>query len=692
MKKFILFAIGAAVLALLPGPAGAQVIETVAGGIASPAPAISISLDHATGIAVDGNGNFYIADTNHHIVRRVGTDGNAVTVAGTASPGFSGDGGPATQAQLNAPADVLVDAAGNLFISDSGNSRIRKIDANGIITTIAGDGYQRFFGDNGPATQASLWGPGPIAFDEQGNLFITDAGNIRIRRVGTDGTITTVAGTGISGYAGDGGAATAATFSSPQGLAARGGELFIADMGNNRIRKVSTNGIITTIAGNGGQNYYSSGDGGPALQASINAPTDVAFDSSGNLYVSEYFNRVRKIDTNGIIDAFAGQPDQGFSGDGGPATQAMMSHTYGVAVDALGQVFIADTYNWRIRKVDPYGVITTVAGCGGPYFCGDGGPAVLATLNGPTSVTFDASGNYYITDYYNERIRKVDSSGTITTFTGNGGTSFAGDGGPAEQASIRHPYSTAVDQSGNVYIADMLNQRIRKVGTDGIITTIAGNGTTASTGDGGPATLASLNFPTGVAADAAGNIYIAEHGGNRVRVVRPDGTIDTFAGTGSAGFSGDAGPASQAEINMPIGVAVDAAGNVYIGDRNNARVRKVDASGTITTYAGGGYSGSEGVPATDAQLNGVYGVAVDPAGTLYVTDVWNSRVRSVDTAGIIRTVAGSGAGGFSGDGGPALSASLNSPIGVGVGPAGDLYIADTNNNRVRRLIRLHAGQ
>jgi len=346
------------------------------------------------------------------------------------------------------------------------------------------------------------------------------------------GIITTISGDGAFGYTGDGGAATAAELYYPYGVAVDGsGNIYIADQSNNCIRKVNTSGVITTIAGNGTPGY--SGDGGAATAAELSYPTGVAVDGSGNIYIADYGNsRLRKVNSSGVITTFAGNGTIGYSGDGGAATAAELYYPYGVAVDGSGNLYIADQYNNRIRKVNTSGVITTIAGNGTYGYGGDGGAATAAELGGPTGVAVDGSGNIYIADYGYSRIRKVNTSGVITTLAGNGTAAYSGDGGAATAAELAYPYGVAVDESGNIYIADYGNCRIRKVNSSGVITTLAGNGTPGYTGDGGAATAAELNAPMGVAVDGSGNIlYIADCSNNRLRRVTNVPTIiaDSFA-------------------------------------------------------------------------------------------------------------------------------------------------------------------
>jgi RHS repeat-associated protein len=344
--------------------------------------------------------------------------------------------------------------------------------------------------------------------------------------------------------------------------------------------------------------------------------------------------------------------------------------------------------------------ISTIAGNGTFAYSGDGGPATQAALAQPIGMAFDILGNLYIADTYNHRVRKVDTGGIITTVAGNGSASYSGDGGPATQAALAMPAGLAFDIMGNLYITDSSNERIRKVDASGIITTVAGNGQCSPVhiGDGGPATQAPLCSPRDVTIDAFGNLYIAEFGTLRIRKVDTNGVITTVAGNGYPGLSGDGGPATQATFWHPVGIATDNAGNLYIADESNARVRKVDVSGIITTVAGsgpqgsGGYSG-DGGPAIQATMGvGVEDVALDSTGNLYIADFWNSRIRKVDTSGIITTFAGNGTWGYAGDGGPATEAGLYLPMGVAVDVLGNLYIADLYNSRIRKMALYSAPQ
>src|SRR5688572_7063130 len=320
------------------------------------------------------------------------------------------------------------------------------------------------------------------------------------------------------------------------------------------------------------------------------------------------------------INTIAGNGLAAFSGDGGSATTAALNHPRGIAVDGSGLIYIADLDNRRIRRVSPTGTISTFAGNGTAGFGGDGGPAALASFSDVSTVALDAAGNLLVGDASNRRIRRISPDATIRTIAGTGIEGFSGDGGPATSAMLGRPHDMALDAAGNIFIADSTNHRIRRISANGTITTVAGNGVQGFSGDGGPATSASFRFPIGVAVDAFRNIYVADGDNNRVRRINPAGIITTVAGDGIGRFSGDGGPAVNASINVPSDVVVDASGNLYIADGGNNRVRRVDPSGIITTVAGtgtGGFSGDGGA-ATQAVLDFPWGLALNQSGGLYI--------------------------------------------------------------------------
>jgi uncharacterized protein (TIGR03437 family) len=336
------------------------------------------------------------------------------------------------------------------------------------------------------------------------------------------------------------------------------------------------------------------------------------------------------------------------------------------------------------RRLNRFFTISTAAGNGIAGFAGDGGQATSANLNVPNGVAVDAAGNVYIADTNNNRIRRVALNGTITTVAGTGAAGFSGDTGPATSAMLNQPNRVSVDAAGNLYIADSSNNRIRKVTLDGTIMTVAGDGLRGYSGDSGPATSAALDNPVDVKPDALGNLFIDDDGNNVVRRVDTRGIVTTVAGNGSSGFSGDGGPAINASLNNPVGVTVDAAGNLYISDQKNNRIRKV-TNGIIATVVGtgvGGYGGDGGA-ATAAELNAPATTALDASGNLYIPG--DNRIRMVLANGTIWTVAGTGIAGYSGDGGPAISATIHTPFGPAVAPSGAIYFADSSNERIRLL-------
>ena len=683
-------------------------ISTVAGGGFSPATSMptSVAIGAAFAIATDSAGDTYISIQN--AVLKLDATGNLTLAAGNGNPGDSGDGGPAIQARIGVPMALAVDAAGTLYIADAPNGRIRKVTSDGIISAVAGSGNGCFCatdgaGDGGPAIAAPLYYPNQLAVDAKGNVYIGELDTARVRRVSQDGIIATVVGTGgAGGYSGDGGPAASAQIGVPWGLAIDStGNLFISDVipGDDgpvatHIRKVSPDGIITTIAGTGVPGY--SGDSGPGLNAQFISPGQLAVDNSGNVYIPDG-SRIRKLSTDGNITTIAGDAmHPGYSGDVGPAANAEISATVdgsgaGLATDGAGNLYIADTENFRVRKISSDGIIVTAAG-NGTRCCFFGESGVLATtahLSEPVGVALDGLGGFYISDTYSGHIRRVSPTGLISTIAGIGvfGADPA-DGGLAAAAFLSYPAGVAVDTAGNLYIADAGGQRVRKVTLAGIITTVAGNGTPGFSGDGGLAAAAQLNWPKDVATDANGNLYIADTGNSTIRKVTPAGIITTIAGNSSSGFSGDGGLATNAQLNQPSGVAVDGTGSVYISDTYNFRVRRVDASGVISTIAGTGQGGSlgDGVPSVNAVLIYPAGLKVDAAGNLFLAD-W-VRVRKITPEGIITTIAGTGGWGYSGDGGPATSALVGA-WAISLDSSGRILIADPWASVIRALQPSH---
>ena len=698
-KTFIQLFLCFLALAAVPLKSQAQIISTFAGcGIGDDSLATKAELVGPVGVAVDKLGNTFIVDAGSYRVRKIdGLTGVITTIAGSGVYGHTGDGGPATSATMGVMYGIAVDQAENVYVVDQSYSCVRKISASGTITTIAGTGITGYSGDGGPAIAATFNNPIDIVVDPIGNLYVTDWQNNVVRKIDTAGMISTAVGDGNTfGGTGSGGLATASELGAPFRLAMdRSGNLYVAEVQYQCICKVDTFGILTIIADTTGT--YATGldgDGSFALSATMTSPCGLAVDTNNNLYFSDIGNfRIRKLNmTTGIISEYAANGVAGYSGDGILATTAQIGSPEGLAIDLAGNLLICDPDNNRIRKVNQLGIMSTFAGQSGLF--GEGYTATNAELCTPANVCTDATGNVYLVDYYNNRVRKLDvTTGTITTVAGSGTAgymfSFTGDGGPATLANMYNPAGVAVDAAGNIYIADQGNSRIRKVeAATGIITTFAGNGTAGFSGDGGAAITAKLQNPSGVAVDTSGNVYIADEFNSRIRKVNALGIISTVAGTGTAGFSGDSGPATGAKISYPADIATDLSGNLYIADRGNSCVRKVNISGIISSLTlyntTGGYSG-DGGPSVTAELNFPSGIKADVYGNVFISDGLNNRIRMINTSGIINTVAGNGIAGFSGDGGLATSAKLNGSTGIAVDDNGSMYIADGGNYRIRRV-------
>jgi trimeric autotransporter adhesin len=650
-------------------------------------------------VYTDSAGNIFFADYDNHSIWKIdAATGAIVRIAGTGKSGFSGDGGPATQAQLDSPRGVCVDGSGNIYIADTNNNRIRKISAGFISTAVNTSGAKGSSGDGGLAAAAQLDTPYGLGADAAGNMYIADTGNHRIRKVtAATGIISTIVNTSgnktdLSYPVGDGGAATAATLNSPRSVFVDSAlNIFIADTDNHRIRKVtSATGIINTIVNTSGNKTdlsYPVGDGGVATAATLNSPCSVFVDSALNIFIADTGNhRIRKVTAaTGIITTFAGTGTAGYGGDGGTATTALIDGPTGICVKGTGEVIISDTNNSCLRQVSITNSISTL-----PMTVGPG-------LNSP----FGAASYYnaaqkkfflYIADSANHRIRKLDTvTNALVTVAGTGIAGSSGDSGQATDAKLKSPSGVTVDASGNLYIADTGNNKIRMVTTAGIISTVAGTGSAGSSGDEGAATLATLNSPKGVFVDGSGNIFIADTNSDRIRkVTAATGIISTLAGT-ITGYAGDGGLATAAQLKKPSGVWVDAAGNIYIADTDNDRIRKVAAAaGIISTVAGTitGYAGDGGL-ATAAKLKKPSGVWVDAAGNIYIADTDNHALRLVNIhTGFIGTMAGTGTAGYNGDSQAAVQARLNSPRGVALGltrGGGRIYISDSGNNRIRTL-------
>jgi uncharacterized protein (TIGR03437 family) len=646
-------------------------------------PAASAFLSWPGPLLFDRAGNLYVADQGNASVRKVTPDGIITNVAGTGQAGFSGDGGPASQAQVSSTImGLAIDAGGNLYISDGGNNRVRRVSAaDGAIGTFV-DGST--LGLPTAATGFLFLG---IAFDSAGNLYLAMgdfSGRNRhpqILRIAPDGTSSVFAGTGASGDTGDGGPAAQATFELPFGLYIdASGAMYVSDNSANRVRRITPDGIIGAFPGTGGPGFL--------------YPSHIGGDAGGNLYVVDYGNfRVVRIAANGAISTLVGNNgNNGVSGLGGPASQAGLSASNGVAVSPAGDIYIS-TDDYAVLKVGAADSIVNLA-FGRRHFAPDGAHAANAALDRFTfALASDSQGNFYLGD--GNTVRKIDTDHAIYTIagqerTGTEATSIvvnAGDGGPATAASIQNPVNAiAVDAAGNVYFSagggeDPISATVRRIGADGAISTVAGSAGLSDTID-------------GLAIDSSGSLYVSDTGNHQILKVTAGGSISLVAGTGNGSTSGDGGPATRANIQQPYGLAFDAAGNLYFADRAANRVREITPKGIISTFAGTGRAAEtgDGGSAADAGLNGPSGLAIDPAGNVYIADYFGDALRVVTPDGIIDTIAKGQPEdawdwvcSYGGDGGPAMNAHYSAIAGVALDGSGNIYVVDNYNERIRIL-------
>ncbi|MGD9724332.1 MAG: hypothetical protein AB7U76_24095 [Pirellulales bacterium] len=703
-------------------------------------------------MTVGPDGLLYVVDWNNHRLRRI-KGGVFETVAGTGELGDAKDG-VALYQQFNHPTNVTFDHEGRMIIAAWHNSLVKRLDlSTGLVVNLAGTGARSFGGDGGQGNAAFLDLPSSVVVDSNSNIIISDQANFRLRILEPDGVINTFAGTGTPGAAGDDGLASAAQLNGPRGQAAAPASriaiddrdrIFIADTGNHKIRKIEA-GVITTVVGTGTPGY--SGDDGPAKDAQLNTPSDVAVVAQGEhytLYIADTANNVvRVVRSNGVIDTLAGTGEQGFGGDGGPAAEAKLDRPYGVEVAPNGAIYIADTHNQRIRQVlgaplpppptpEPtpppeiipctgvVGSICTYVGTGQTSHNGDGLDRLHTVLYWPFDIFFTPSGRRILLDWNNHQVREILEDDTIRTITG---TDFVGDG-PADLSDLteagadplavdlNHPTDIEELPGGDIIFAAWHNHKIRMIrASDGRIRVLMGAGA-GFVGDAGPAKNARVNQPPHFALDPNGNLFLIDQRNQRIRVLydfaaqRENAIIDTILGTGVRGYN-DSPVALQTQVNFPTGgnpepsggLTLDANGVLYFSDTNNNCIRKVEfadpgvfKNGTVSTAAGrcgteAAYGGDDG-PATAASLAFPQDLEFGPDGNLYFADTNNNRVRMVDmSSGMITTVGGTGEKGYAGDGGDARAAKLNRPFGVAFHANGDLYISDTFNSRIRKVKR-----
>jgi sugar lactone lactonase YvrE len=672
-------------------------IATVAGtGWPVEGEAALVGVGWPMGVVRADSGDLIVVDYFGNRVWRVDGAGVLHTFAGDGVGGFGGDGGPAREARFHQPHDLWRDARGNLFLSDLGTFRIRRIDAEtGVITTVAGCGRKGRGGDGGPALEAELDVASGVAADAEGNIYIADEYGNTVRRVDTRGIITRFAGIGIGGYNGDGIPAAEAALFHPEHLAFdSAGNLYICDNSNDRIRMVDRHGVIHTIFGNpfmvqvdGQMARSSAGDGGPAREALILMPDSLFIDRDDNVYVGEKYGfRVRRVDAaTRIVTTVVGTGVPGFGEDGEIGERSVInSCESGLWVDDDGTVYWDDC-SGRLRRVDGRTrIVSTVLG---GTTVGDGLRATSAFLRAPCGLHVGLDGTIYLADMWNHRVRAIDpETWTVRTVAGSGARAYGGDGGPAGEAHLANPYDVTGDSHGNVYIADSRRAHVRRVDAHGTIVSYVGTGFPWDAGDGGPAISARITQPLAVAIDPDGDLYVGDGIGRIRRVDRTTGRIHPFAGCGLRGYSGDGEAATRARMTQPHALAFGPDGSLYFADTGNHAIRRIDRNGTITTVVGGGEPGAspDGTHARVARLRAPRGVALHRDGSLFVSDTENHRVLAVRRDGTIVTVAGTGEGGEGADG-PARACRLNRPMNLAFFGPGCLLVSDHNNNRIRGL-------
>jgi hypothetical protein len=589
-------------------------------------------------------------------------------------PGYSD--GTASEARFTEPSDVAVDKQGNAYVVDSGNRTIRKISSDGTVTTLAG-AVGRIGHEDGTGNAAVFDWPRGIAVDLTGVVYVVDTADQTIRRVTPEGTVTTVAG--VPGEPGSNdGPGESARFRFPNGIAVDpAGNLYVADEGNHTIRKVTPSGLVTIMAGSPGASGSEDGNGSAAR---FRSPRDVAVDGDGNLYVADAGNHtIRKVTPTGSVTTAAGSPGASGSKDGS-GSAARFYYPSGIAVDATGDAYVADWRNCTVRKVTPAGVVTTLAGLAGAAGSDDG-TAGGARFNQPRGIAV-AAGEVFVADTNNHTLRKVTVAGVVTTLAGRAAPSGITDGS-ASVARFNFPRGVAVDSQGTVWVADSVSHTVRKVTPAGVVTTVAGAAGVSGKAD-GAGTAARFDEPWGIAVDGDGDAYVADRYNHTIRKVTPGGAVTTLAGkAGSSGSDDDTG--SEARFNEPTGVAVDGDENVYVGDSYNHTIRKITPQRVVTTLAGlAGNPGSDDGIGSAARFHFPVGVAVDRERNVYVADYGSNTVRKVTAAGVVTTLAGLADSGGATDG-TGTAARFGLPWSVAVDGQGNVHVADFGNSTIRKV-------
>ncbi len=577
------------------------------------------------GLAVDTNGNVYVADTYNQTIRKITPAGAVTTLAG--SPGLiNTNDGTGSAARFNYPLDVAVDTNGTVYVADNGNHTIRKITPGGVVTTFAGQAGVPGSA-NGTGTGASFNAPGGVTVGTNGAVFVADTYNHAIRKITAAGVVSIFAGAvTVSGT--NNGTLFAARFDTPFGITAdTNGNLYVADTYNHTIRKVTAASVVTTVAGLA---TVSGRADGTNTTARFNYPTSVAVDHAGNVSTADYSNNLlRRMATNQAVVTLAGRAGGAGSADG-TGTDARFNYPSGMAMDGSTNLYVADLANHIIRKITPAGVVTTLAGLAGTTGTNNGTGAA-ARFNTPISVGVDTNGNVYVADTYNHTVRKITPAGVVTNFAGLATVSGTNNG-TGTAARFNSPWGVTVGTNGNVYVADTGNNMIRMITPAGVVTTLAGS-TNYGGGD-GVGVAATFSNPAGIAADKAGNLYVTDRGNYTVRKITPAGAVSTLAGlAGNAGAVDATG--TNARLFLVFGVAVDGSNNVYVTESidqfsggGSHTIRKITPAGVVTTLGGiPGVAGSANGSGWTAHFYSPQGIAVTPDGNVFVADSFNHAIR-----------------------------------------------------------------
>jgi hypothetical protein len=613
------------------------------------------------GTAVDAAGDVYVADYGNDTIRRISAAGDVTTFAGT--PGVRGSAdGMGADARFRDPADVAVDSNGNVYVADGSNHTIRKITPAGAVSTLAGLAGAAG-GLDGTGADARFASPCGVVADDAGNVYVADNQDHTIRVVSPSGVVTTLAGAHGTRGSTDG-TGSAALFDSPCSVAVdSGGNAYVADTGNSTIRKITPTGVVTTLAGTADQSGSADGTGAAAR---FSAPFGIAADSAGNLYVSDTYNHtIRLVTAAGDVTTLAGAAGVAGTADGTGA-DARFSSPVGLRVASNGDVLVADGQNYTVRRITPAGVVTTLAGAAPAPGSADGAGAA-ASFNTPQSVVSDALGNLFVTDTYNYTIRQISPTGDVTTLAGTAGATGVADGAGAD-ARFTLPNVIGIDAVGNLFVGD--GCMLRKVTPAGVVTTVAGSPTLCAYADGTGAAARFVPFG-GIAVDPAGNVYVSEPASDTLRKITPAGVVTTLAG--AAGLAGSTdGTGSAARFYYPTHLAIDAAGNLIVADTRNSLVRKVTQAGVVTTIAGAAMQpGTADGTGSNARFGYLSGVAIDAAGNIYVHD--STTIRRIDNAANVVTVAG--VPGVAGVLVGALPGGLNGPGGLAIIPDQGTHLA-----------------